>query len=145
MKEFSFKNKLSDKNLKAAKKIQEITSVSIHVRRGDYISNPGASKTFASLSAKYYQKALKKLNIDPIKTLLVFFSDDTDWVEKNIINQLSKDYHHMIVSHNIGSESYNDMRLMSLCSHNIIANSSFSWWGAWLNTTPGRKVIAPKN
>ena len=51
----------------------------------------------------------------------------------------------MIVSHNIGSESHNDMRLMSLCSHNIIANSSFSWWGAWLNRTPGRKVIAPKN
>jgi hypothetical protein len=144
LKEFSFKNKLSDKNLKAAKKIQETTSISIHVRRGDYISNPGASKTFASLDAEYYQKALKKLNTDPIKTLLVFFSDDINWVEKNIINQLSNDYKHMIVNHNIGSESYNDMRLMSLCSHNIIANSSFSWWGAWLNRTPGRKVIAPK-
>ena len=145
LKEFSFKNKLSDKNLKAAKKIQETISISIHVRRGDYISNPGVNKTFASLNAEYYQKALKKLNIDPIKSLLVFFSDDTDWVKKNIINQLSKDYQHMIVSHNIGSESHNDMRLMSLCSHNIIANSSFSWWGAWLNRTPGRKVIAPKN
>jgi len=145
LKEFSFKNKLSDKNLKAAKKIQETISISIHVRRGDYISNPGVNKTFASLNAEYYQKALKKLNIDPIKSLLVFFSDDTDWVEKNIINQLSNDYKHMLVNHNIGSESYNDMRLMSLCSHNIIANSSFSWWGAWLNRTPGRKVIAPKN
>ena len=144
LKEFSFKENLSDQNLKAVKKIQETTSISIHVRRGDYISNPGASKTFVSLDAEYYQKALKKLNTDPIKTLLVFFSDDTDWVEKNIINQLSKNYQNMIVSHNIGSESYNDMRLMSFCNHNIIANSSFSWWGAWLNETPGKKVVAPK-
>jgi hypothetical protein len=144
LKEFSFKIKFSERNLRIAKKIQETTSVSIHVRRGDYISNPGASKTFASLNVEYYQQALKKINIHTVNALLVFFSDDIDWVEKNIINQVSNDYRYMIVSHNKGSESYNDMRLMSLCSHNIIANSSFSWWGAWLNKTPGRKVIAPK-
>jgi hypothetical protein len=144
LKEFSFKNKFSDENLKIAKKIQEKSSVAIHVRRGDYISNPGASKTFVSLEVQYYQKAIEKLDIDIPHALLVFFSDDISWVKKNIINRLLSNYEYIIVDNNKGDESYNDMRLMSLCDHNIIANSSFSWWGAWLNQNPRKQIIAPK-
>jgi hypothetical protein len=144
LKEFSFKNKFSDENLKIAKKIQEKSSVAIHVRRGDYISNPGASKTFVSLDVQYYQKAIEKLDIDIPHALLVFFSDDISWVKKNIINRLLSNYEYIIVDNNKGDESYNDMRLMSLCDHNIIANSSFSWWGAWLNQNPRKQIIAPK-
>ena len=144
LKEFSFKNKFSDENLKITKKIQEKSSVAIHVRRGDYISNPGASKTFVSLDVQYYQKAIEKLDIDIPHALLVFFSDDISWVKKNIINRLLSNYEYIIVDNNKGDESYNDMRLMSLCDHNIIANSSFSWWGAWLNQNPRKQIIAPK-
>ena len=144
LKEFSFKNKFSDENLTIAKKIQEKISVAIHVRRGDYISNPGASKTFVSLDVTYYQKAIERLALDIPHALLVFFSDDINWVKNHIIDQLLSDYQFIIIDNNKGNESYNDMHLMSLCSHNIIANSSFSWWGAWLNKNPGRKVIAPK-
>lgn len=144
LKKFSFKNKFSNENLKIAKKIQEKTSVAIHIRRGDYISNPSTSKTFVSLDFQYYQKAIEKLDLDKSRTLLVFFSDDIDWVKSNIINQLLSDYQCITIDNNKGDESYNDMHLMSLCNHNIIANSSFSWWGAWLNTNPDKVVIAPK-
>jgi len=144
LEEFSFKNSFSDENMKIATRIQETTSISIHVRRGDYVSNPGACKTFASLNIDYYQQAIRKINVNATNMLLVFFSDDIDWVKKNIIGQLPNSYQYVIVNINKRSESYNDMHLMSLCKHNIIANSSFSWWGAWLNQNPEKKVVAPK-
>lgn len=68
------------------------------------------------------------------------FSDDIAWVK----DQLKMDFPCQYVEHNKGAESYNDMRLMSLCQHHIIANSSFSWWGAWLAVNPSKIVIAPK-
>ena len=67
-----------------------------------------------------------------------FFSNDSEWVRKNLANGDS-----VIVDCNHGKENYLDMYLMSQCSHNIIANSSFSWWGAWLNPRKEKIVIAP--
>lgn len=144
LQEFSYKSKFSKKNLETEKIIQEKTSVSIHIRRGDYISNSAASKTFAKLGISYYQDAINELNLDISNTLLVFFSDDINWVKINIIKQLPNGYQTIIIDNNKGNESYNDMRLMSLCNHNIIANSSFSWWGAWLNKNSRKQIIAPK-
>jgi hypothetical protein len=143
LQEFSFKSKLSEKNLATKKRIQSCTSVSIHVRRGDYISNPSANKVHGVLDENYYKRAIDKLDIDG--ALFVFFSDDANWVKNHLAPIILNSDNFIVVDHNHASESYNDMRLMSLCKHNIIANSSFSWWGAWLNTNPNKIIIAPKN
>ena len=74
------------------------------------------------------------------KPVFYIFSDDMAWVKTH----LSIDFPCIYVDHNSGLESYRDMQLMSLCKYNIIANSSFSWWGAWLNANPEKMVIAPR-
>jgi hypothetical protein len=88
----------------------------------------------------YYRKALRLLNERVDQPEIFIFSDDIAWVKAN----LDIDLPCLFVDHNMGMESYNDMRLMSLCQHHIIANSSFSWWGAWLNPNPDKVVIAPQ-
>ena len=73
------------------------------------------------------------------KPKFFIFSDDMEWVKTN----LKIDFPCIYIDHNNELESFNDMRLMSQCQHNIVANSSFSWWGAWLNADPDKMVIAP--
>ena len=143
LKGLTFKTKFNEKNLATKKRIQSCTSVSIHVRRGDYISNPSANKVHGVLDENYYKRAIDKLDIDG--ALFVFFSDDANWVKNHLAPIILNGDNFIVVDHNHANESYNDMRLMSLCKHNIIANSSFSWWGAWLNTNPNKIIIAPKN
>jgi hypothetical protein len=134
--DFTFKPSLTNRNAEIAEKIARVNAVSLHVRRGDYVSNP----EFGLCPPTYYDAAIKYI-AERVETPCFFiFSDDIDWVRANLkINH--KCCH---VDHNHGSESYNDMRLMSLCRHHIIANSSFSWWGAWLNPSTKKIVIAPK-
>ncbi len=143
LKAFTFKQKLSLKNQETAKKIQQNTSVSIHIRRGDYVSNVDTNITHSLMDIAYYKKAIKQLNIKNNDILYLLFSDDKNWTKHNIIKLLGN-ANYLIVDNNTGKQSFNDMRLMSLCSHNIIANSSFSWWSAWLNQNPDKQVIAPK-
>ena len=138
--EFTFKIPFSKINSEIAAHILQVNAISLHVRRGDYVTNPkNAYIGFCSLD--YYKAAINQM-ISKIKDPIFFiFSDDIAWVKNNLLfaNQA------VFVDHNKNTESYNDMRLMSLCKHHIIANSSFSWWGAWLNTNPDKLVIAPKN
>ena len=110
------------------------------MRRGDCVANPkNAYIGFCSLD--YYKAAINQM-MNKIKDPVFFiFSDDIDWVKNNLLFASQS----IFVDHNKNTESYNDMRLMSLCKHHIIANSSFSWWGAWLNPNPDKLVIAPKN
>jgi hypothetical protein len=104
---------------------------SIHVRRGDYL---GLSNIHPTCSINYYGDAMKQMDND---TVFLVFSDDIEWCKQNI------KFNHLV--HFVeGNEDYMDMWLMSLCDNNIIANSSFSWWGAWLNNNPNKKVIVPK-
>ena len=140
--EFTFQPFLDKKNIEVAKKIQESNyAVCIHVRRGDYVSNPSANSYHGALSPSYYFDALDYLS-KKIPTMQLFvFSDDIEWVKNNI--DLSP-YSTYFVSHNKGANSYQDMALMSLCKHYVIANSSFSWWGAWLNSSKDKIVVAPK-
>ena len=103
---------------------------SIHVRRGDYIKvqnhHPLCEKT-------YYEESIKNFNND---TTYIIFSDDINWCKENL---------HIKNSYYVENENdYIEMYLMSMCDNNIIANSSFSWWGAWLNQKSNKKVIAPK-
>ena len=138
--DFAFKSPMTAVNLELAKKIQSENSVSLHIRRGDYVQNPKANAVHGTCTLNYYSEAMR-LMIDKVgKPHIFIFSDDIDWVRKN----LSIPTPHTFVYQNIGAESYRDMQLMSICKHNIIANSSFSWWGAWLNADPNKVVISPK-
>jgi len=122
-------------------RIRSSNIVSVHIRRGDYASDKKVQSRYASCSPKYYWNAAEKI-LDSAGGDLEFlaFSDDPDWVEREI--KLPGALH--IVRHNSGGRAFEDLRLMSACSHHIIANSSFSWWGAWLNPSPEKIVIAPK-
>ncbi|GAB6013277.1 alpha-1,2-fucosyltransferase [Viscerimonas tarda] len=138
--DFRFKNALKGRN---AELVEEIASkaeaVSIHIRRGDYVTDPTTSLAICSID--YYSKAIEYIAERLINPHFFVFSDDMEWVKNNID---FKDYSFILVNWNTGEDSYIDMQLMSLCRHNIIANSSFSWWGAWLNNNPQKIVIAPK-
>lgn len=137
--DFNWKHQPKGKNKKLYEQIRsDLSSVSVHVRRGDYVSNKSAAKFHGLTGVEYYKKAValveKKINTPS----LYVFSDDPEWCKKNLKFKQQTTY----ISHNTdGSE---DMRLMKACRHNIIANSSFSWWGAWLNESPDKIVIAPK-
>lgn len=128
-------------NAEFAARIGHCDAVSLHVRRGDYVSNAKTQAIHGSLPQQYYERALHHV-LERVPRATVFaFSDDPQWVAENLLPQ------HpglIIVNHNCGADSYNDMRLMALCRHHIIANSSFSWWGAWLNARPDKIVVAPQ-
>ena len=106
-------------------------TVSLHIRRTDYLNSNGYHPV---QPIEYYQKALDIIgNYDN----LLVFSDDINWCKNNLY------FDNMIFID--GNDDVEDLWLMSLCKNNIIANSSFSWWGAWLNNNPDKKVIAPNN
>jgi hypothetical protein len=123
-------------------KIKSVNTISIHIRRGDYVSDKITAEYHGSCNLDYYLEAIKLVASKSKDFTLVFFSDDSDWVKEQF-NGLS--YSKIVVDHNKGEDNWKDMLLMSYCNHNIIANSSFSWWAAWLNDNPKKKVIAPKN
>lgn len=136
--EFTVRSEPDDLNRKLAENIMKVNAVSIHVRRGDFISNPAANKFHGICSLSYYHNAIDKIAANIDNPYFFVFSDDTSWVKDNLtIN------HPVTYINNNAETAYEDMRLMSLCKHNIIANSSFSWWGAWLNRNPDKMVIAP--
>jgi hypothetical protein len=137
---FAIKNKLSAATLNIYEQASGTNSVSIHIRRGDYISNPETKRVHGSCDLEYYEKAIETLIERSGVTHLFIFSDDISWARQNIRSSLTT----VFVDHNGEQQAYEDLYLMSNCKHNIIANSSFSWWGAWLNNNPGKNVIAPK-
>ena len=117
------------------------TPVSIHVRRGDYVNHPEFSKTFGFIGIDYYKQAInlaKKALNDPH---FFVFSDDKEWSQTN----LPLPDNSVFVQNTGPNGDVADLMLMSHCQHHIIANSSFSWWGAWLNPNADKLVVAPKN
>ena len=138
--DFRFRLPLEGENAALAVRQSHTQSVSLHVRRGDYASNPKTTSTHGLCSLDYYRAAVSHVAGKVEKPEFFIFSDDIDWVRAN----LPLDFPHHFVAHNQGAASYNDMHLMSLCRHHVIANSSFSWWGAWLNPMPEKIVVAPR-
>lgn len=140
-KDFQFSKPLDPLSLEIAEEIRAGVSVSLHVRRGDYANNPKTTAVHGLCGPPYYARAIEHLSEQLGVMRLFVFSDDIEWARAN----LPLDAHpHTFVSNNQGADSWRDMRLMSLCRHHIIANSSFSWWGAWLNPSEDKIVIAPK-
>ncbi len=140
-KDFSFKAAPDEVNSKLLEKIDNCPSVSLHVRRGDYLTNAAEGTYHDACSTNYYKQAVELLSKNMESLQLFIFSDDIAWCK----NSLSFNYPTIYINHNSGKASFEDMRLMSSCKHNIIANSSFSWWAAWLNKNENKQVIAPKN
>lgn len=149
--EFTLKNPLGSEAKEMAleimnsKKDGEKQTVSIHVRRGDYVSNPYSVQEITILDADYYYRAIELISskIGKEKMQIHIFSDDIAWVKENI---MLAGYDVQYVSYKIEPiKDYEEMHLMSLCDHHIIANSSFSWWGAWLNRSQTKIVVAPVN
>lgn len=117
-------------------------SISIHIRRGDYVSNEGANKTHGVCDSDYFKKALNYFSERKLldeHTELFIFSDDIEWCRNN----LSFDYKMNFVDGSSERPEV-DMVLMSQCKHQVISNSTFSWWGAWLNKNDEKVVVAPK-
>lgn len=140
--DFHFKSAPDTVNQTYLNQINSVNAVSVHIRRGDYVNNPTVNAIHGLCDIDYYQRAVEFLysRIQSKNLHFFVFSDDPGWVKRNINLGLETTF----VSHNDASKNYEDMRLMSTCNHHIIANSSFSWWGAWLNPSKEKIVIAPK-
>lgn len=139
--EFMLKKEAESDNLKMLVRILRTPdSVCLHVRRGDYAAENVSRNFHGTCDLNYYKEALdvfaKKIN----KPVFFVFSDDIDWVKDNLPIEHDANY----VDINSGEKGYEDLRLMSACNNFIIANSSFSWWGAWLSDNKDKIVIAPK-
>ena len=138
-KEFAFRDPPSGRNLEVMRLIQSTAnSVSLHIRRGDYTL---AAEGNVALPTEYYTRAIAHFAAAMGNPIFFVFSDDISFAKKNIGGDVSA----IFVDHNDELSAHEDLRLMSACRHHIIANSTFSWWGAWLNSNPSKIVLAPRH
>ena len=140
LEEFKITVPLAGKNKELANRISNVNAVSLHIRRANYITNKDTFQIHGVCSLDYYDEAMKYIASKVTDPVFFVFSDDFEWVKEN----LKIPYENVFVDHNDAKTDYEDLRLMNLCNHNIIANSTFSWWGAWLNLNKEKIVIAPK-
>lgn len=138
--EFSFREKIEGINKELAEQIQNCNSISIHIRRGDYVSNKLTNIMHGVCGIDYYLNAVKYISKNVEQPHFYVFSDEPEWARENLKTSFPMTF----VTHNSGQNDFEDMRLLILCKHHIIANSSFSWWGAWLCRNENKIVIAPK-
>jgi len=113
------------------------SAVAVHVRRGDYVAHPETSAVHGALGRDYYRRALGLVAARVDEPQFLAFSDDPEWVER----ELASEFRLTVVT---GGDAHQELRLMSLCTHHVIANSSFSWWGAWLGEQSDSVVVAPE-
>ena len=118
--------------------IQKKNSISLHVRRGDYIANDHTKSFHGVCNIEYYKKAIEYIVSNVPQPKFYIFSDDMQWCKKNFSFLENKVYVDKTAN------AIEDLELMKNCKHNIIANSTFSWWGAWLNNFNNKIVITPK-
>lgn len=137
--DFKFKPRPNKKMAQYLKKIKATNSVAIHVRRADYINITRIAQAVGICTEAYYQRAIKFIAKKVNKPVFFIFSerDGLEWAREN----LKFESPCIFVK---SGEDYEDLELMSSCQHNIVANSSFSWWGAWLNENPKKIVVAPE-
>jgi hypothetical protein len=136
--DFALCNPLPSRLLKLADVIRQSASVALHIRRGDYAANPATNSVHGTCGKEYYVQAIADMKQRFPESKFFAFSDEPIWVHRNLAKL---DPSMQIIERNSAHE---DLYLMSQCKHHIIANSSFSWWGAWLCMNPEKTVIAPK-
>ncbi len=138
--DFRIRGVLSPRSSEYEKSLAVGTSVGIHVRRGDYASNVHTMRFHGLLGVDYYSEAMAVIEKNVGDPVYHVFSDDLEWARENLKSRAPVRF----VDHTSPETSHEDLYLMSKCKHNIIANSTFSYWGAWLNANDGKIVIAPK-
>lgn len=138
--EFHFRDPLDERSQAFAAAIRGAPSAaSLHVRRGDYVSAERVRERLGPLDPGYYRRAVD-IVADRVGSVQLFVcSDDPDWCRTTLRLE-----HETTVVEGNAENGWRDMQLMSLCDHHVVANSSFSWWGAWLNPAPDKVVIAPR-
>ncbi len=127
---------IDERNLALGQEMEKRESVSIHIRRGDYLKYP----VFQVCDPPYFKRAIEYIIRKVEDPFFYVFSDDLEW-SADFMKDTGVDY--QIVDHNRGRDSYKDMYLMTKCHHNILSNSSFSWWGAWLGDYRDKIVVRP--
>ncbi|MEQ1733119.1 MAG: alpha-1,2-fucosyltransferase [Bacteroidia bacterium] len=141
LKEFSVKIPPSKYNTELLQSIDNTANaVSLHIRRGNYVNVDGVNKVHGTTTLNYYEQAVQLIVSKCESPVFYVFSDDIAWAKENIklhVNQV-------FVDGNDDKTDYEDLRLMAACKHNILANSTFSWWAAWLNVNPNKIIIAPQ-
>lgn len=137
-KELAFKHPLKTEQAGVMQQIRESQSVAIHIRRTDYINTTYGSNYYISLSLEYYTQAIEIIRSKMDDPVFFVFSDDITWC-KNHLN-----LHVPVTFVENSVDDIEDLKLMSACKHQITANSSFSWWGAWLNGNRDKIVVAPE-
>jgi len=138
--DFTFRKEMIKNVEPFSASLKPVTAVSVHIRRGDMSKNPSTADYHGTVSLEYYNAALELMRTRLSSPVFYIFSDDISWAKENL-----KAGNAVYVSGSIAKTHIEDLYLMSKCRHNIIANSSFSWWGAWLNDNPDKIVVAPKN
>lgn len=139
LKDFSFPELKNTEDSDLRNQISVCESVAVHIRRGDYVNNPTTNQYHGTCSIEYYQKAAEYIISKVPNVRFFLFTDDPDFV-KNNFGFLAN----AIVVSDSNRSDIDELNLMHLCKHFIIANSSFSWWGAWLSQNPEKIVIAPQ-
>lgn len=130
----------NERSLQAIKAIDnDAHAVSIHIRRGDYLQPKHFKFSGCVCTTAYYQRAIDYMLQHDAETHFYVFSDGMDWVKQHLTLPANATF----VDWNNGTDSWQDMMLMSHCKHNVVCNSTFSWWGAWLNNNPNKMVICP--
>ena len=143
--ELSFRVEMSDESKRVADDIMKVDSASafLHVRRGDYVF-ANNQKFHGMPTMRYYNEVVERIRARYEGAHFWVFSDDPEWCSANFPSNFTVVGHNKIVSRDIPGQEHEDIWLMSLCHHGAIANSSFSWWGAWFGTQADKLVFAPK-
>lgn len=136
-KNLTYCNELSEENRKFLYEIKHKDTVSLHIRRGDYVEKKNVANNFARISLSYFDCSIRYIADKVSIEKLIIFSDDIEWVKKNLL----LDYNCIYIDNN--GPDYQHQYLMSQCNHNIISNSTYSWWGAWLNPNKEKIVCVP--
>jgi hypothetical protein len=137
--DFALKATLPDYVKQYSARIGTSNSVSVHVRRGDYVRDPSINARFGVLDLNYYSSAKKEMDCRLSDPVYYIFSDDVLFAEKCILPIFGSQAYIVPAV----AEDYEHLALMRSCKHHIIANSTFSWWGAWLADFPEKQTIAP--
>jgi len=139
--EFTVRSAIPERDKEMEAQISDSQSICIHIRRGDYVSNPETAKIFGTCTIDYYRSAVELIRARIENPRFFVFSDDPDWCESNFAS-----YAHCTFSRPSPDRlPALDLRLMTMCRHFILSNSTFGWWAAWLAAAPAKTVVAPQN